>query len=169
MRTLSPLFILALSLLLINCRHDKDNNEDLPTSGKLVKHSECKTFESQSKQLNSSTNQSCARYSFNPATNKLIINHINAGFNCGYGSIYCTFSVVRNVIIIEEFEKVSAANCECLFDLEIEITGIEAEVYQIIFIEPYINNQQPLNFQVNLARLPEGEYCVPRNKYPWGK
>jgi hypothetical protein len=107
-------------------------------------------------------------YNYNETSNKLIFNHINAGFNCCPQGFYCNVSLKNDTIIVEEFENSSLCDCNCLYDLEIELKGVEAKKYQIKFIEPYCGNQAKLEFPVDLASLEQGSYCATRTNYPWG-
>jgi hypothetical protein len=56
----------------------------------------------------------------------------------------------------------------CLFDLDIELTGIVQNKYLLKFIEPYAIGQEQLIFEMDLTTDVEGEYCVIRKGYPWG-
>jgi hypothetical protein len=98
----------------------------------------------------------------------LIFKHINAGFNCCPEGFYCNVSLKNDTIVIEEFENSSLCDCNCLFDLDIEVKGVETKTYQIKFIEPYCGDQAKLEFPVNLAVLKDGIFCVTRTRYPWG-
>jgi len=107
-------------------------------------------------------------YSFNANTNTLTITHINAGFNCCPDSLYCKISKNIDTIIIQEFEKIPQCNCNCLYDLDIEINGVESKKYQIKFVEPYVGEQGKLEFEIDLKNNEIGSYCVTRKQYPWG-
>jgi hypothetical protein len=111
---------------------------------------------------------SVVEYTFNPVRNLLTLKHINAGFNCCPDSIYCTITVRGNTILIEEFEKAALCHCNCLYDLEIEINGVEAKKYDLKFIEPYIGDQEEIVFEIDLGKAMNGSYEVNRKQYPWG-
>lgn len=70
--------------------------------------------------------------------------------------------------MIQEYEKVADCKCECLYDLEIEVNGVDFKKYQIKFIEPYALEQDKLDFEVDLTKDSNGTYCVTRKQYPWG-
>ena len=110
----------------------------------------------------------CVEYSYDGNIDKLLIKHINARFNCCPGTLSVDNTYSNDTIIIQEFESAQLCNCNCLFDLDIEIVGIEPMPYQIIFIEPYCGNQEHLIFKVDFSILEDGTYCVSRNQYPWG-
>jgi hypothetical protein len=170
MKTKSHLFLAAITLLLIvfSCENETEKEKPGLISGRITNHTGCKALKSDgSTHLMDSL--SCAEYSFNAATNKLLLTHINAGFNCCPGTLSANITFSNDTIIIRESESDQLCNCNCLFDLDIEINGIEPKPYQIKFIEPYCGNQQPLSFRVDLANKAEGVYCVTRLNYPWGK
>jgi len=56
-----------------------------------------------------------------------------------------------------------------LFDLDIELKGIDQNKYQVRFVEPYAEGQEQLIFEMDLTSGNEGEYCVVRKGYPWGE
>jgi hypothetical protein len=56
-----------------------------------------------------------------------------------------------------------------LFDLDIEVNGIESKEYFVKIIEPYSGEQDKLYFGIDLGANINGSYCVTRNSYPWGQ
>lgn len=113
--------------------------------------------------------QSCVEFSYNQSLRLLKLKHINAGFNCCPDSLSCTATFRNDTIFIQEYEKNMGCKCNCLYDLEMEIAGVEPGKYQLKLIEPYVLNQEPLCFEVNLADQNQGSYCVSRLIYPWGQ
>ncbi|MFA5420089.1 MAG: hypothetical protein WC341_16675, partial [Bacteroidales bacterium] len=63
--------------------------------------------------------------------------------------------------------KSTLCKCNCLYDLDIEINGIDAKIYQVEFIEPYSDEQEKIIFELDLTMEKEGSYCVTRKQYPW--
>ncbi|MDY0101891.1 MAG: hypothetical protein RBS07_03075 [Lentimicrobium sp.] len=169
MKTTNRLFFAAILLMFIAFSCENENEKEKPgfISGRITDHTGCKVLKSD-ESINLMDSYSCAEYSFNGITKKLSIKHINAGFNCCPGTLSANITLTNDTIIIQEFESEQSCNCNCLFDLDIEIDGIEPKPYQIIFIEPYCANQHPLIFKVDFANQAEGECCVTRNNYPWG-
>jgi hypothetical protein len=164
-RTYIILFIGLLIFSTFSCEENKiDNN----ITGKLIKNTDCKTFKSASIDSDFSDTLSCIIYSFDISTNKLIMKHINAGFNCCSEELYCTISVNKDTIIIQEHEKKALCDCNCLYDLDIELDGVESKNYYIKIMEPYAMDQEKLNFELDLEHSIEGSYCVTRKHYPWG-
>jgi hypothetical protein len=96
------------------------------------------------------------------------MTHINSGFNCCPEKLYCEVSVNNDTVIISEFEKEQGCNCNCLFDLDIELSGFDQNKYIVKFVEPYTIGQEQLIFEMDLATDVEGEYCGVRKGYPWG-
>lgn len=150
-----------------SCDDEKGNEEPLALSGKVISHSECKNFGSNSTRLTSGSSSSCVDYRFDAAAKKLFIKHINAGFNCCPDSLYCAVKMSNDTIIIKEFESKSLCKCNCLYDLDIGIEGVRPQKYVIKFIEPYCGDQEQIVFGVDFSSQTEGSYCVKRNHYPW--
>jgi hypothetical protein len=158
----------VIALLAFSCEHEKDNNNLQGLTGKLINNSDCKNLKPVTIIDTIPDSLSCVDYSYEPSNHKLLIKHINAGFNCCPDGLYCNATLSNDTIIIQEFENDQLCNCECLFDLEIEITGVTPEEYLIKFIEPYCGDQEQIIFEVDLISEFEGSYCVTRNQYPWG-
>ncbi len=156
--------LLLISLFLISC--EKDNPEGA-ISCKIVNHTNCKNLKSSIKEDDYDSNISCISYSYDSQNKKLTLKHINAGFNCCPDSLYCSIVLSSDLIVIKEFEKKALCNCTCLYDLDIEITGIELKKYIIKIDEPYCGNQPKLIFEADLAANGTGEFCVNRDEYPW--
>jgi hypothetical protein len=160
---LSLVFVAAF---LSACEHDKDSQQSV--SGKLISNSNCKSTYSDADSIYMLADVSCAEYSYNNTTKTLSIKHVNAGFNCCPGEIQCNITTMNDTILIRESETAMLCDCSCLYDLNIEVYGIDSKKYVIRFIEPYIGNQEQLIFEVNLDSQNTGSYCVPRSNYPWG-
>ena len=157
--------LLSFFIVFLNfaCNNEIENQPP-EFSGKLINHTDCKHLKSSI----SENNQSCVEYVFDHANNKLLLTHINTGFNCCPDSLWCTISKTGNKIIIEEFEASQGCKCNCLYDFKIEIEGVEQGKYTIQFIEPYRGEQEELIFEVDLSESSTGSFCVTRNIYPWG-
>ena len=167
MKTFRKIFLSAviLMLLFIGCEKEKEEGS---ISGRVIKHTDCKTFKTGDNNGDIADTLSCVDYSFNQSEKKLMLNHINTGFNCCPGELTCEVSLSGDTIVIQEFEKESACDCNCLFDLDIEIDGLTAKKYYLKFIEPYRGNQEKLFFEIDLQNDPDGTHCVFRDQYPWG-
>ncbi len=146
---------------------EKNNNSNI-LSGKLINNTGCKNSKSSNLISEIPDTLSCVNYSFDVNNNRLTIKHINAGFNCCPDSLYCEISENNDTIVIKEFEAFALCNCNCLYDLDIEINGVRLKKYQIKFVEPYSGAQEKLEFEINLNINASGSYCVTRNLYPWG-
>ncbi len=161
------LVLFSLGFYFISCEGDSNNPNTF--EGKLISHSTCKTnFKTGTEEALTADTLSCVEYYFDGLGQKLNIKHINAGFNCCPGDLYCTVSLTADTIIIREFESESECRCNCLFDLDIEVKGVERKKYQMKFIEPYDENMASLVFEIDLTKEKEGSYCVSRYRYPWG-
>lgn len=55
-------------------------------------------------------------------------------------------------IIVQEFEKSNNYKCDCLYDLDIEISGVKPKKYQVRLIEPYSGSQDKINFALDLPK-----------------
>lgn len=155
--------IIAIVSFLSACEESGINPGDI--SGKLINKSECKHSKSAASETSDSL--SCIDYTFISSGNKLVLKHINSAFNCCPGEINCDISLSNDTIIIEESEEVFLCDCNCLYDLNIEITGIEAKSYILKIIEPYVDKEDWLIVEIDLDDLTEDSFCVVRKQYPW--
>lgn len=163
----SILAVFALAFLTISC--EKEKNKQLALTGQLVNHSACKNgLKSTNERANTPDTLTCIDYSFDASNKLLSIKHINAGFNCCPDSMYCNVKISNDTIIVQEYEKSSLCNCNCLFDLDIEINGVDSKTYQIKFIEPYSGDQEKIVFEADLGKDKSGSFCATRKQYPWG-
>jgi len=158
--------LIAISLLFAGCWDDNGNNNS-NIEGKVLNYSACGGFKSARISKNTPDSLSCVEYIFDAANKKLDISHYNSGFNCCPDSLYCKVSVNGDTIIISEFEKKVGCKCNCLYDMEIEVTGVTAKKYTIRMVEPYAGSQQKIIFLTDLANEKEGSFCAVRKQYPW--
>lgn len=160
---MKSLIVTLFCLLFVSCNQKEKPISD-PISGSLIGNSNCKS----NLKTDTISSFSCVEYSYQETSKTLTFKHINAGFNCCPEGFYCTISLKNDTIVIEEHENSSLCDCNCLYDLDIELKGVEAKNYQIKFAEPYSGNQDKIEFPVNLVVLKEGIFCVTRTVYPWG-
>jgi hypothetical protein len=152
-----------LGLSIFSC--EKENQT---VTGKIISDSGCKTSKSYNNTVNTPDSLSCINYVYEKSGAKLFMKHVNAGFNCCPEKLFCVVNMSGDTIIIKEYEKSSMCDCNCLYDLELEITGVSATQYKVKFIEPYSGNQEKIIFEMDLANHPESSFCVIRKQYPWG-
>jgi hypothetical protein len=137
-------------------------------SGKLISHTDCKSGELSVVESVTTDTLSCIEYEFESEDNSLHLKHVNSGFNCCPGELYTAIKLQNDTIIVEESEREPGCKCNCLFDIEMELKGVNAQVYHIKIIEPYAGEQEKLNFTLDLTKTKEGSFCVTRKNYPWG-
>jgi hypothetical protein len=167
------IFLILITLIgghiIISCDKEQYHGQQPAITGQIIKNSTCKNnFKLASENPVTPDTLSCTDYSYDSQNNKLTLKHINAGFNCCPEKLYCNVSLSKDTIIIHEFEKEALCDCNCLYDLDIEITGVVAKKYHIKFIEPYCGEQPQLIFEIDLSEETEGLFCVTRKRYPWG-
>ncbi|MFO7370331.1 MAG: hypothetical protein R6X09_08690 [Bacteroidales bacterium] len=170
MKTKLSFLVLALmaGMLLYQC--EKEKQAETVLSGKLLDYSDCKDFtKSATNAVTIADTLSCIQYQYDVEKNLLKVKHVNTGFNCCPGELYCSFSMISDTIVIKESEKSALCHCNCLFDMDIEITGVANRKYQVKVVEPYAEEMEKLVFEVDLAQEPEGSFCVTRKDYPWGE
>ena len=160
---ISKLVAIAVVALFVfsACSDDNDNNT-LNFNGKLVGHSECKNENSfLSDEVPANVSQ--VDFTFDNATNKLTLKHFNVEFNCCPDYLYTDVSLVNDTILIQEFESVATpCRCNCLYDLDILVTGVEAKKYTIKIVEPYYSGEQKIIFDVDLNEIKNGSFSVAR-------
>ncbi len=163
---------LILSILIcfafISCK--SNNLTESEPFGTLINSYGCK--HSYSTALNDNqilykSNEDCIEYEYD-GENKLILKHINAGFNC-CSTVTADIDVREDTIIIKEREYGEMCYCLCLYDLDYAIVNIKRKKYKIKVLELCVNeNDEKLEFYIDLSSSPSGKYCVNRNYYPWG-
>jgi len=162
----SIVIFLIIGIFVFRCHKEEENSI---FSGKLVSNSACKNgLKKANMTISIPDTLSCIDYSFDDLSNKLVIKHINTGFNCCPDSLFCKISLRNDTISVQEFEAANLCKCNCLYDLDIEIFGVSTKKYQIRFIEPYSVGQERIAFEVDLGKNKNGSYCVTRKHYPWG-
>jgi hypothetical protein len=162
------LYFLFLLALLFSCTSENENPEKMDLTIHLLGNPQCVYLKSANSVLEIPESQSCIEYAFDKDSRKLLLRHIHAGFNCCPESLWCTVVFRNDTIIIQEFEKNMGCKCNCLYDLDLEVEGVELGKYQLRIIEPYLNNQQPLVGLLDLQTIKQGSFCVSRSIYPWG-
>lgn len=166
------LFLITFSFFIFficSCNKNSAEQEEQPeVTGKIISYSDCLDHLKMADQTMADSNLSCIIYDYDPVSKKLNLTHENAGFNCCPGAITSTISFSGDTIVILESEEYAICNCNCLFNLEIELNGLLSKTYFVKFIEPYVKDQEKLEFSIDLQQQPSGEYCVERNQYPWG-
>jgi len=116
-----------------------------------------------------SANQDCVVYSWLKG-DTLTIRHINAAFNCCPDGLSVTLRVDADTLIVSEAENAALCDCNCLYDLDWQLTGITGKAWWVRIEEPYVKqqDQQKILFRADLKKYPVGEFCLTRNEYPWG-
>ncbi len=166
MKTRNLTFLLILSqCFFYGCEQD---NQELSLRAKVSSHSSCKVFKSYQPLTEAGRDISAVTYRYVADSSKMVMRHINAGFNCCPETLSCTVGMAGDTIIIREMEEAAGCHCKCLFDLVMEIMDLEAGKYYVKIVEPYCGDQEKLHFSVDLESSPQGEFCVKRNDYPWG-
>lgn len=166
------LIIIATIFLSVNGCDKEIESSDI--TGSLVSHSACKSNVVASALRVSEQplpdTLSRIKYSYDATKGILYLTHENAGFNCCPDSLWCNISADDNKITIQECEKEAMCNCNCLFDLYVEIKGIKKSVYEISFDEPYVKGTKmpAIKFTIDLTKETNGRFSVVRKNYPWG-
>ena len=98
------LFVLVLLAVINIFSGCKKEQEPAKSVESRIDHlSDCKTFPSDSAVEMSS--KSCVEYIYNVTRKELFLKHLNAGFNCCPGSLYCVAHYSGDTLYIEEFES----------------------------------------------------------------
>lgn len=131
---------------------------EITPTGQLLNYYGCKET--------NNISQECIEYDYD-GENILLLKHVNSVFNC-CPNITANVTVNNYNITIEEIEISGECNCICLFDLDYEIQDLHPGEYAITVIVPYIReDEEKLEFKVNLSSTPSGSYCVERHRHPW--
>jgi hypothetical protein len=163
------LFLLLLFFLIADgCSDEGAIRDPGDVTGKLIRTSGCGGFKTARTDVEISDTLSCVSYTYDKVTGKLSILHQNTGFNCCPDTLKCNIYTNRDTIIVEESEKTVGCKCNCLFDMDMELTGVAAGKYWIRMVEPYAGDTPKILFSVDLKNKTTGSFCVTRKKYPWG-
>jgi hypothetical protein len=136
--------------------------EIVDTKGTLINHTDCK----ESFDDGSPKNFDCIEYDYNDE-GLLLLKHVNAGFNC-CPEITANITIIDSKINIKEIELSGDCDCLCLFDVYYSIKDLNPGEYTISVEEPYIReDEETLEFEVDLTSPISGNFCVERYHYPW--
>ncbi len=158
----SIIYLVLLAFIIVSCSDDETNT----SIGNVTHYSECKSNSGLYKST-SFSNLTSVIYNYN-GSNKLLITHINAGFNCCPGTISADIKLQGNNIVVTEKESASGCRCLCLYDVDMEANNITPGNYNIIFIEPHAEQGPPIEFDANLTAAKTDTLYFSRNYYPWG-
>jgi hypothetical protein len=142
-------------------------NDPSGITGKVTGHSDCKNFKISTGTVTPDT-LSCVTWTFDTTSGTLNLSHLNAAFNCCPGKLSCKVKSDNDTVRVEEKEQKQDCDCDCLFDLEIEVKGLDRKPFWVDFLEPYSGNQEKIFFEVDPFKGTEGMFCVTRMQYPWG-
>jgi hypothetical protein len=141
-----------------------------PPSGSLTGYEGCLEF-SQGGQTDSiPPDQDCILYQYD-GEGILLLEHVNAGFNCCPDEILADVNLQGNVITIEEdecLEPGGGCDCLCLFDVDYRIDDLPPGEYTIRVYGMYLLGAEIIEFTADLGTSPSGTNCVHRDFYPWG-
>jgi len=158
-----PIHFIVACLFLLSC--ETATHEPQPIFGELIAHSSCN---GSLRAASTADSLSCVEFSYDQSRSRLVLKHINAAFNCCPDSLYCRASLIKDTLLVQEFQSSNLCKCNCLYDLILEVKGVEAKAYFVRFIEPLKGSQQELAFRIDLAKDISGRFCAVRKNYPWG-
>jgi hypothetical protein len=141
-----------------------------PPTGSLTGYEGCKEFSKGGTADTIPPDQDCMTYQYD-GEGVLLLEHVNAGFNCCPDDILADISIQGSVITIEEDESLEpggGCDCLCLFDVGYRIDNLPPGEYTIRVYGMYLLGAEILEFSVDLASSPSGAYCLHRDHYPWG-
>ena len=164
--TRSLLVVFLLGGLVLSCENPSHGESSV--TGKIITQSTCKSNAPAYFSVSAVPDSiSSVEYVFDSVQHKLSMKHINAAFNCCPGTLSCRVVLRLDTIIIQEREKESLCDCNCLYDLELELNGVGAKPYFVKLEEPYAT-VQPILFEMDLSQQTQGLFQVIRTYYPWG-
>jgi hypothetical protein len=136
--------------------------------GTVVAASDCGGFGSMGPDPRQRPTKDCIEYDYD-GLSTLALRHVNAGFNCGPYGFPIEVRVQGNVITVDELGVDGDADCNCLFDVDLEVVDLPPGTYEVRVLEPILRfGAAPLEFGLDLSEPVTGRYCVHRDFYPWG-
>ena len=160
-------FLLCILGVFGSCTPELQNPAEMDLKIRLIGTPQCNGSKSADESTQTPPSRSCVEFAFDRDNRKLIIKHLNAGFNCCPESLWCTVAYRNDTILIQEFEKHAGCKCNCLYNLDIEVEGLEPGKYQLRLIEPYLGTQQPIIGFLDLLSQKQSNLCASRSIYPW--
>jgi hypothetical protein len=167
------LFILLITLPMCN-----DSSSDInpycnePNGGnplgRIINTTGCKNDSSARSGEIKSTDE-CIEFKFYEDYNLARLTHINAGFNCCPGKITAVIIGQKDSIFIYEEQAEAGCRCECLYDIDYELSKVEKKVYHIEIYGPITDGDAhpPLSFDVDFSDSLNNCFCIERGFYPW--
>ncbi len=160
------IFALIIIFPLFSCEDEK-KTEIVNASGILSEYKQVNMYERR-RDLDKPLNHGIIRYMYSD-DNNLSLTHFNAGFNSCPQDIYAKIEINGNIINIIEDEKSPDCNLLSLYDLQFEINNLPPKKYTVKISEPYVTiSKDKIEFEIDLTEIPNGEYVVKRQHYPWG-
>ncbi len=134
--------------------------------GRLLDWAGCKAFLPGDAQ-EGSANRECLEYNYD-GESVLLLKHVNAEFNCCADRITAEIFFSPGEIRIEENEESAPCDCQCLYDVDYKFVHLNPGTYRIAVSGPYQReDDQPLDFDIDLRGPRSGFICVERTRYPW--
>ena len=162
--------LVAVVIVMVASGCDRNNctgSDSTGPIGRLVHSTGCKSWELEAATGSVTSDQDCIKWQMADRS-RLRFTHVNAGFNCCPEFDAATY-VSGDTIFVVEHEIVGLCDCNCLFDLDYEIRDLEPGIYRVIVTEEYLSEEdEPLDFIMDLLTTPSGSHCVGRDHYPWG-
>ena len=123
-KVIYPIFLLLI-VGLTSCKKEFPND---PLSIKDLSVSDCKTKGGSSNGIDPEyiTLKTVDDY-------YLLVNHINAMFNCEPGQITVTIKISSNEISMDENESSSLADCICPYDIDFKLGPLQYDTYILKF------------------------------------
>jgi hypothetical protein len=109
----------------------------------------------------------CIRYEY-AGDSLLTLHQLNASFNCCPEDFAVNIEVKGDSLIIREDDVKQGCKCNCLYDIDILLHNLPADVYHVRIIEANQSAEwERLSFTIDLDKKPSGEYCVNRQVGWW--
>jgi len=163
------LLFITMLLILIGC-NSSSTSPTPTTTTKGVTVSDCQAKKAhRTNSLGDALDNNHTYVSYKYENSKLWLTHHNVAFNCDKRGIGATSKVEENSITITERQnlpKDGGMNCECIFDVSITLSDIEAKNYTLNYDD---GRSTDIHFDINLGSKLQGIKSFERNSYPYGQ
>jgi hypothetical protein len=157
-------FIILFSII-YSCKKDENKTTVNDLKTKVLSVSDCKLKSAEIAE--NYISQECVVYDYD-GSSVLLLKIENIAFNCCFDTLVATTQVLNNNIVVSPKVTGDECHCDCVYDINLEITSLNQGEYLFKLVEPIMGTgNDTLKFSIDLRESIKDTFCVTRNGYPW--